>query len=105
MLATLRRLFDKGKTQQQRRRPGEAEALNPQPIPPGRTNEELNRMRPGEAESLNPQPIPPGRTNEELNRMRPGKAESLNPQPIPPGRLKDANFVSRLMRRRGGTHG
>jgi len=40
---------------------GDTQALNPQPIPPGRR------------QALNPQPIPPGRQ------------QALNPQPIPPG--------------------
>lgn len=45
---------------------GQAQALNPQPIPPGR----------GVIQALNPQPIPPGR----------GVIQALNPQPIPPGK-------------------
>jgi hypothetical protein len=49
-------------------------ALNPQPIPPGKSHE------------LNPQPIPPG-ISHELNPqpIPPGKYHALNPQPIPPG--------------------
>lgn len=42
---------------------GDSRALNPQPIPPGKTH------------ALNPQPIPPG------------KPHALNPQPIPPGKV------------------
>ena len=60
MWSTLRRLFGKRETEVHQQAPGEAESLNPQPIPPGHTDEELGPIRPDEAESLNPQPIPPG---------------------------------------------
>jgi hypothetical protein len=60
-----------------RLRPGEAQELNPQPIPPGKRWGWFGRIRPGTAESLNPQPIPPGRLGEE-------QADELNPQPLPP---------------------
>jgi len=48
-------------------------------------NVRMGAISPGAAVSLNPQPIPPGHTDEELGPIRPDEAESLNPQPIPPG--------------------
>ena len=65
MLSILRRLFGKRETEMHTPRPGEAESLNPQPIPPGHSDQELNPIRPGDTESLNPQPIPPGHSDQE----------------------------------------
>jgi len=62
-------------------RMGDTQALNPQPIPPGRQ------------QALNPQPIPPGTTPQidPPHVARSGDAQALNPQPIPPGRRQALN--------------
>jgi len=68
--------------------PGRQQALNPQPIPPGTTPQidPPHVARSGDAQALNPQPIPPGR-RQALNPqpIPPGRQQALNPQPIPPG--------------------
>jgi len=58
----------------------DSRALNPQPIPPGKTDAGSRVLPPNPCKeascsdrALNPQPIPPGKTH------------ALNPQPIPPG--------------------
>jgi hypothetical protein len=67
-------------------RDGDPQALNPQPIPPG-------KPVPGARSALNPQPIPPGRDvlmpknpGDPSPVVRSGDKQALNPQPIPPGR-------------------
>ena len=68
--------------------PGRQQALNPQPIPPGTTPQidPPHVAISGDAQALNPQPIPPGR-RQALNPqpIPPGRQQALNPQPIPPG--------------------
>jgi hypothetical protein len=67
--------------------PGSTQALNPQPIPPGRPVL-------GQRQALNPQPIPPGKGGPVAIRnpgdppppIGPGAKQALNPQPIPPGK-------------------
>jgi len=80
-------------------RPGEKQALNPHPIPPGRISNGTHNSstpqidpgpnqrravskRQGGKQSLNPQPIPPG------------KKQALNPHPIPPGRILSGSNTS-----------
>jgi hypothetical protein len=41
------------------------------------------KVKPGDAQGLNPQPLPP-RTEAGEATLRPGEAQALNPQPLPP---------------------
>lgn len=69
--------------------PGAAQGFNPQPDPPGK----VGSVKPGEMQALNPQPLPPGAAQGFNPQPDPpgkvGAAKSvdtraLNPQPLPP---------------------
>jgi len=60
-------------------KPGEAQSLSPQPLPPGEAH---GRVSPGEKGALSPQPLPP---REAIGHSgSPGEKNSLSPQPLPP---------------------
>ena len=71
----------------------DAQALNPQPLPP--KEEGFSFFRGLESRALNPQPLPPGELSKLFERLF--SSRWLNPQPLPPDPPPDQVFASQVL--------